>query len=123
MSGLRSIRFGAEDGARAFGANDHEAADAAAAQLRGRRRRVLALAFQGRVSYFLPSHARATRAATPPIPFLGFCRQPIVPPAERDADRAAELRRRSRWPPAPPICRYGHVQPQFYISRSSNPMT
>jgi hypothetical protein len=29
-----------------------------------------------RVSYFLASHARASRAATPPIPFLGFCRQP-----------------------------------------------
>ena len=53
-------------------------------------------------------HLTRARGGGRGFPFLFFagCR-PLVPPGKRDADRAAELRRRSRWPPAPPICRYG----------------
>ncbi len=53
-------------------------------------------------------HLTRARGGGRGFPFLFFagCR-PLVPPGKRDADRAAELRRRSRWPPMPPICRYG----------------
>src|SRR5271170_927836 len=62
-------------------------------------------------SPFFPLRARARgerrfQTATA-ISFLCLAgRQPLVPAAERDADRAAELRRRRRWPPGPPICPY-----------------
>src|SRR5271156_3796806 len=63
-------------------------------------------------SPFFPLRARARgerrfQTATA-ISFLCLAgRQPLVPAAERAAARAAELRRRRRWPPGPPICRYG----------------
>ena len=42
--------------------------------------------------------------------FFVFCRrQPVVTLSGLDADRAAELPGRSRWPPGPPICRHARA--------------
>jgi len=70
---------------------------------------------------------RLSRARRAPISagdfFFMFRGQPLVPPAERAADRAAELRRRSRWPPGPPICRYGTRRREKHYKEVRPPLT
>ena len=63
-----------------------------------------ALRKRGCYNSFLPSRARARGERRFHRRFL-YCVLPA--PAAGAADRAAQLRRRRRWPPGPPICRYG----------------